>query len=113
MTTDEERMAAKLMGEWQCPKCNMVLTGPDAGPDKSHGWISVRNGPKPDGKGFPFVYCVDAVEEDVNEYRAAKAELARRQKAADEYEAAQRAERAKQSDPAPSDETLDDEENSG
>lgn len=92
MATDEERMAAKMMGEWTCEKCGMVLQGSDAGPDKSHGWPSVRNGPKPDGKGYPFVYCANATEEDVTEYRGAKNKLAKRAQEAAEAERKQKGE---------------------
>ncbi len=62
---------------WTCPKCQMVLHGPDAGPEKEHGWISVRNGPGVAG-AYPFVNCTNATDEDVAEYRTAKEELQRR-----------------------------------
>lgn len=94
MATEEELMAAKMMGFWECPKCGKRLEGRDAGPDMVHGWPAdtgrvVQEGDLgPDGKPVPpedigaglwkFVNCADATDEEVAVYKAARAEIDRR-----------------------------------
>lgn len=91
MATEEERMAAKMMGVWDCPKCGKRLEGRDAGPDKVHGWPAdtgrvVQKGDLgPDGEPVPeehigaglwkFINCADATDEEVAVYKAAKEKL--------------------------------------
>lgn len=88
MATEKERMAAKMMGFWECPKCGMKIQGRDAGPDKPHGWpastgrVVRADDVGPDGEPVPpdhvgaelwaFVNCADATDEQVAVYRAAK-----------------------------------------